>query len=366
MQEFIDKYKYYIGGSTISIILFFIIYNNLVNIDDTKLVNIDDTKLIKPNKEKNNIKAEISHEEFLLFMKTLKNELKNLTQSMMEFNANHIKTHSNYKNFRDKIFTKDIIKKNIIVDSISSKSDNTSNYIINFGGENTPEVYKNVIGFRLINACFPYTFYTVTDNNNKINIDNHDVEIQKGSYTFEDLGLQLKEAINNLEMQGTTNYNNFTVDPDPETLKYTIKSGEENDAPIFTIEWPPNTSTHRLFGFKNKKIEGKNEYTSVHIADHSIHYVDLVIKEIPSIACKITSKGQEIIARLPFNSPAGSVVQYRAPEGELQTNNYFYPMKLNQLSIQLFDDHGGIYDSNNGDNSFEFELTIIKNTDLFK
>ena len=103
MQGYIDKYKYYIGGSTISIILFFIIYNNLVNIDDTKL--------IKPNKEKNNIKTEISHEEFLLFMKTLKNELRNLTQSMMEFNANHIKTHSNYKNFRDKIFTKDIIKK---------------------------------------------------------------------------------------------------------------------------------------------------------------------------------------------------------------------------------------------------------------
>ena len=44
MQGYIDKYKYYIGGSTISIILFFIIYNNLVNIDDTKL--------IKPNKEK--------------------------------------------------------------------------------------------------------------------------------------------------------------------------------------------------------------------------------------------------------------------------------------------------------------------------
>ena len=358
MQEFIDKYKYYIGGSTISIILFFIIYNNLVNIDDKEL--------IKPNKEKNNIKTEISHGEFLLFMKTLKNELQNLTQSMMEFNANHIKTHSNYKNFRDKIFTKDIIKKNVIVDSISSKSDNTSNYIIRFGGENTPEVYKNVIGFRLINACFPYTFYTVTDNNNELNIDGEQVKIPKGSYTFEDLGLTLQEAIRELENNGT-DYDDFTVDADPEALKYTIKSGDDGEySPEFSIEWPPNTSTHRLFGFTNKMVQGENEYKSVHIADHSIHYVDLVIKEIPSIACKITSKGQEIITRLPFNAQAGSVIQYRAPEGELQTSDYFYPMKLNQLSIQLFDDHGGIYDSDNGDNSFEFELTIIKNTGLFK
>ena len=136
-------------------------------------------------------------------------------------------------------------------------------------------------------------------------------------------------------MPGTTNYNDFTVDADPATLKYTIKSGEDDYAPDFSIEWPPNTSTHRLFGFINKNLYRENEYTSVHIADHSIHYVDLVIKEIPSIACKITSKGQEIIARIPFNSPAGSVIQYRAPEGELQTSNYFYPMKLNQLTIQL-------------------------------
>ena len=360
MQEFFDKYKYYIGGSTISIILFFIIYNNLVNIDNKEL--------IKPKKEKNNIKTEISHEEFLLFMKTLKNELQNLTQSMMEFNANHIKTHSNYKNFRDKIFTKDIIKKNIIVDSISSKDDNTSNYIINFGGTNTPEVYKNVIGFRLINACFLYTFYTVTDNNNKLNIDDHNIEIPKGSYLFEDLAMTLQAAIREQLKQYSkeTDYNNFSVLANTDTLKYTINSGENDDAPKFTIGWPSNTSTHRLFGFTNKMVDGEKEYTSVHIADHSIHYIDLVIKEIPSIACKITSKGQEIIARLPFNTQVGSVIQYRAPEGELQTNNYFYPMKLNQLSIQLFDDHGGIYDSNNGDNSFEFELTIIKNTDLFK
>lgn len=362
MQEFIDKYKYYIGGSTISIILFFIIYNNLVNIDDTKL--------IKPQKEKNNIKAEISHEEFLLFMKTLKNELKNLTQSMMEFNANHIKTHSNYKNFRDKIFTKDIIKKNIIVDSISTLDESerdTSNYIINFGGENTPEVYKNVIGFRLVNASFPYTLYTVNDNNNKLKIDDHDVEIPKGAFTFLELGILLADNIKELAENHSSKYNSFTVVPDTYTFKYTIKSrSNTNGAPIFKLSWPDESSTHRLFGFKNIDYENKNEYTSNYSADHSIHYVDLVIKEIPSIACKITSKGQEIIARLPFSTQPGSVIQYRAPEGELQTNNYFYPMKLNRLSIQLFDDHGGIYDSNNGDNSFEFELTIIKNTDLFK
>jgi len=40
-------------------------------------------------------------------------------------------------------------------------------------------------------------------------------------------------------------------------------------------------------------------------------------------------------------------------------------MKLSSLRIQLFDDNGNKYDSNNGDNYFEFEITIVENTKLF-
>ena len=70
--------------------------------------------------------------------------------------------------------------------------------------------------------------------------------------------------------------------------------------------------------------------------------------------------------KIPFNNSSGGLVYYRAPEGELQTSNYFYPMKLSSLSIKLFDDNGNEYDSNNGDNYFEFEITIVENTELFK
>ena len=62
----------------------------------------------------------------------------------------------------------------------------------------------------------------------------------------------------------------------------------------------------------------------------------------------------------------GGLIYYRSPEGELQTSNYFYPMKLSSLSIQPYDDFGNTYDSSNGDNYFEFEITIIENTELFK
>ena len=147
------------------------------------------------------------------------------------------------------------------------------------------------------------------------------------------------------------------------TYKYTIKH-----ASSFTIKWSEVSGySYRLFGFEKEDTSGStNTYTSTHSVDHSIHYADLVIDEIPSIACKMSSKGKQIIARIPFNNSSGGLVYYRAPEGELQTSNYFYPMKLSSLSIKLFDDNGNEYDSNNGDNYFEFEITIVENTELFK
>lgn len=355
MKEFIEKYKYHIGGSTISLIIFYLLYDTFIKkSDNSKKEPIITFK----RDEKEVVKAEISHEEFLLFMKTLKNELQNLTQSMMQFNANHIKNNSKYKDFRDKLFTKDIVKKSILIDSISAYKDGqkTSNYIVSFGSSNSPEVYKNVIGFRLVNAIIPYTIYTVNDNNKNIKIDSTSFDLVPGSYTFSQLGNHLQTQINASALSG------FTVTSDTTTFKYTISHSS-----AFIIKWSEISGySYRLFGFEKEDTSSNNSQTSTYSVDHSIHYADLVINEIPSIACKMSSKGKQIIARIPFNNSSGGLIYYRAPEGELQTSNYFYPMKLSSLTIQLFDDNGNEYDSNNGDNYFEFEITIVENTELFK
>ena len=159
----IEKYKYHIGGIGIIIMILYSIYDTFYKKKEEKIILKD--SVTKP--EVNIVKAEISHEEFLEFMKTLKKELQNLTMSMIEFNANKIKS-SEYENFQNKTFTKDIIKKHILIDSVSlsdiDDNHNTSDYKINFGQKNYPEIYKNVIGFRLIKATIPNTIYQVTDN----------------------------------------------------------------------------------------------------------------------------------------------------------------------------------------------------------
>ena len=357
MKEFFEKYKYHIAGSTIGLILLYLVYDMFT----TKKESSTKESAITFKKDKKEVvKAEISHEEFLIFMKTLKEQLQNLTQSMMQFNANHIKTHSKYKDFRDKLFTKDIEKKSILIDSVSVNPDDTSNYTVNFGSDIYGEVFKNVIGFRLVKATVPHTIYNVNDTNKMIVLnDGSDktINLSPGSYTFVQLGNHLQNSINS---HGSLS--GFTVTGNSNNFKYTISHSSN-----FIIKWSSSgVGSHTLFGFSNSDTINSTSHTSENAVDQTKHFVDLVIPEIPSIACKMGSKKQ-VIDRIPLNSPSGSLVYYRSPEAELQTHNYFYPMKLSSLNIQLYDnDSTNFYECNNGHNYFEFEITIVKNTELFK
>ena len=360
MKEFFEKYKYHIGGSTIGLILLYLFYDMFNTKKDSSTK--EPTITFKEDK-KEVVKAEISHEEFLIFMKTLKAELQNLTQSMMQFNSNNIKTHSKYKDFRDKLFTKDIVKKSILIDSVSANATSTNNYVVNFGGDVYPEVFKNVIGFRLVKATVPHTIYSVDPNNEQITFnDITTINLSHGSYTFKQLGDHLKSVLNIQIPNYGGVLNGFNVVSDSINFKYTIIHSTTQ----FKINWSLGEAANKLFGFNKVDIEGSSTYTSENAVDQTKHFVDLVIPEIPSIACKMGSKKQ-VIDRIPLNSPSGSLVYYRSPEAELQTHNYFYPMKLSRLNIQLYDnDTTNFYECNNGHNYFEFEITIVKNTELFK
>ena len=357
MKEYIEKYKYHIGGSAIGLILLYLVYDMFNTKKDSSTK--EPTITFKKDK-KEVVKAEISHEEFLIFMKTLKEQLQNLTQSMMQFNANHIKTHSKYKDFRDKLFTKDIEKKSILIDSVSVNANPTNNYVVNFGGDVYGEVFKNVIGFRLVKATVPHSLYNVDNTNNELVVSYNSgtsvsITITPGQLTFKEIANVLKQNLNSSIPAASGSFN---VIPTNNTFYYTI-SADNN----FTINFTDGSK--KLLGFSQDSVSGSSIYTSDKHPDQTKHFVDLVIPEIPSIACKMGSKKQ-VIDRIPLNSETGSLIYYRSPEAELQTHNYFYPMKLNSLNIQLYENDSNTPYNSDGHNYFEFEITIVKNTELFK
>ena len=192
-----------------------------------------------------------------------------------------------YHNLQKDLFHPKISKIRILIDSKNisySQNRNTSNYNVYFDGNNQTNetsgfnTYNNVIGFKFIKSILPTSLHQVNDNNKsffyRLNSDpNTDIPItlDKGSYTFEELGNHLQTKL------GTS----FTVDSNTTTYKYEIT----HTSTSFRIMWnSSNGYSYRLFGFNNKDTEFTLSDISDNIVQHNVHFVDLVIPEIPHIS----------------------------------------------------------------------------------
>ena len=57
---------------------------------------------------------------------------------------------------------------------------------------------------------------------------------------------------------------------------------------------------------------------------------------------------------------------HNIPELISEKEQYFLPIELSKLTIQLYSENNELYSCNNSDNSFEFEIIMVKNKDLLK
>ncbi len=268
-----------------------------------------------------------------------------------------------YESIRNKYFTPELSRIRLLVDSKNvdhTLDHSTSNYTINFEGSNVGNAtsgygnFDNIIGFRLIKAMVPNSIYTVNDNNRNIIIQMSgssevSINLTHSSYTFQELGDHLISTLN-----AHASLSGFSITKDTKTFKYTI-----TNSTAFRIKWLSSIgSAYRLFGFFNiDDTSDATSYISNNVVQQNIHFVDLVIPEIPYIACKRNSNGKNIIDRIPLDESSGNLVYYSS---DINLDNFFYPININKLTIQLYEDTSdSFYDCQNNDNSFEFELTIL-------
>lgn len=289
---------------------------------------------------------------------------------------------SEYDDLRNKYFTPELIKRKILIDSKNVTHDtthSTSNYTIYLDGEsdatNITNVtsgfskYRNVIGFRLVQAILPNTTYQINENHNKINFKIQRViggdttehtftaEMSIGSYSLQELATIFQNSLN---AQVSSLNVTFTITPDTTTFKYSI-GWVSSDGGVISVIFLWNSSPghpHRLVGALNidDTTYAPSPIHLPHVVDHSFHYVDLVIPEIPYLACKENILGKHIIDRIAMNEPNGMIVN-SVPYND---SYYFQPITLDKLTIQLYEDSSGLfYQCQNGDNSFEFEITML-------
>ena len=94
--------------------------------------------------------------------------------------------------------------------------------------------------------------------------------------------------------------------------------------------------------------------------------IDIVIPEIPYIACKHNTEKKKIIERIPITSAMDELLIYEDIGFNIEDQNYFFPISLHKLTIQLYQKNGKFFDNNNKHHSLEFEITMINKLDLVK
>tara|TARA_B100000683_G_scaffold152334_1_gene147326 strand:- start:1285 stop:2385 length:1101 start_codon:yes stop_codon:yes gene_type:complete len=322
---------------------------------------------------------------------------------------------SEYQTTRNKLFTKDIIKQRILIDTHNikvqgtdiSQSLKTNNYTYflyknseeahssteNYNETGGYDRYKNVIGFRFIKAIIPNRSYTVNNTNNtfivRLDSDNSvssatvniagdrdkrfKIILQNGFFDTDTITESFTNAIYESIDTNTTGSsylkNLYEITPSFDSqhklFTFTMKNSVK-----FKLLWSDNTNNYNdaktLLGFLTDTPDFSNSIVGETTPDMSVHYFDIVIPEIPYIACKHNTEKKRIIERIPITSAMDELLIYEDTSFNIEDQNYFFPISLHKLTIQLYQKNGNFFDNNNKHHSLEFEITMINKVDLIK
>tara|TARA_Y100001958_G_C21203459_1_gene529794 strand:- start:439 stop:1632 length:1194 start_codon:yes stop_codon:yes gene_type:complete len=391
-----DNIKKYVLGSLLIILVLFGYYKYQSNMDENKLTtkidspeNLSDFKSVL-----NNLVKLLESEK--KSKKIMSKQLKELA-TLNKIQTRHIKDIT-----KKELFNKNIEKHRLFIDThnINDTNLDRSNYIYHLNG--SPETgaknqtggydqFKNVIGFRLVKAIIPNTNHTVLNTRNTIIVQLDDAEEESNTVSIQgDRGGKIKITLQNGFFDTETIPQSFTnatyeafssmTTTDPTTLRNTYRITPEfleesrtfrfninNENVIkFKFIWSDvgNNSAQTFLGFNGDTEVFSNPIIADIPPDMSVNYIDLIIDEIPYIACKKNGKGNRLIDRIGITSGLGELFEY-TQDWNFENENYFYPMKLDKLTIKLYETNHDHFFKSDRDHSLEFEITIIKNAKDF-
>lgn len=277
------------------------------------------------------------------------------------------KKYSDYSEIRNKYFSPDVRCDRIVVDSSNHSTTNKNEYIVRFdeSKDHSTEgygVYKNVIGFKLVSCCISNRLNTIHSNNNKLTVlkadkSKYDIELDVGVHTVPSLISHLENKLNTIPGL------NFSITKDLEDVLTISENGGNN----FGLHFLDSLNTKKssigtLLGFSYDNLSGSSSHTGGHAVKLRTGFVDLVIPELPYMACKKNPQSKKLVERISLTSESDRFI-FHSPE-DYSINNYFTPINLDRITIQLFDENKDIPYNSLHDNFFEFEIITLHNTDI--
>tara|TARA_B110000208_G_C11751534_1_gene423636 strand:+ start:844 stop:1818 length:975 start_codon:yes stop_codon:yes gene_type:complete len=273
--------------------------------------------------------------------------------------------YSEYSEIRNELFTPKIRRDRILVDSSNHATTNKNEYVVHFdqSKDHATEgygVFKNVIGFNVVSCCIPNIFKTIHSNNNKLIVEVNSVEkvieLTINTYTIETLIVELQGKLNDYFTD-----NSFSITVSPEDI-LTVTNDQEIRLKFSASKDNEQSTIHSLLGFAAEDTPASLTHTGKQAVKLNTAFIDLVIPELPYVACKKNPTSKKIVERICITSDTDKYI-FHTPEQTMH-QHYFTPITLHRITIQLHDELKNIPHNSLDDNSFEFEIITLHNTDI--
>ena len=234
-----------------------------------------------------------------------------------------------------------------------------------------PYYFKNILSTRLSSIQLPNTIFCFS--NLKLNTiiyikeDTTNLEgniiIPDGNYSIDNFAVVLENSLNNFFI------NRFNVFYDIATQKITIT----NTTNTFTMNLLKNIEHVNIYrtlgwaiGYRMVEYSGLKSYTTEGVYNgFATDYIFFVLNDFnnsqsENIMAMFSNSyiGNNILAMIPLNSNSFQTCFDNGADFIEKKRNYFGPVNIQRLKIQLLNQYGEILDLNNMDFSFSLEFEI--------
>ena len=187
------------------------------------------------------------------------------------------------------------------------------------------------------NTVTPYTLQTDSDDES-----NSSDSSEEGNLLTNNIGVlynggNVKDErfMNQEKVEDYQDYRNKIFTPEITKKFITVFKDDKNLTKEISLKNDFKIQTDNIIGFKIVRSSFATDLTT-------LSHFDLSIPEIPAIACDINDSGKSIISRIPLAQDKNIFLNY--PFLEYMTiNRYFYPIKLDKLTLTLTQDIRGFF-----------------------
>ncbi len=276
---------------------------------------------------------------------------------------------SNLNNLKRKTLMQTIILNSLFREDITTSTSTDFNLVL-------PYYFKNILSMRLSSLQLPNVLYCFSKMklNNIMNISEETTNLEKtiiipdGNYSATDFVDILKTTINTL-FNTVAPIDRFDVKIDNATQKITITNTTNNFTMNFlknieqiefykTLGWAMGYRIPLYSGFKSYITEGAyNGYATDYIFFVLNDYNNSQSENILAMYSK-SYIGNNILAMVPLTTNSFQVCFNNGSDFLEKKREYFGPVNIQRLKIQLLNQYGEILDLNNMDFSFSLEFEV--------